>query len=279
MHYFQSLCGATELCELEGLQITKYDMTISNIIREALKRSSGQHKCYKDHCFAVVLYSICYLIISPCSYWYSNTLDAIIKNRSQLNNSMHSKHCLTSVTQPDSVIIFSNNINLHISEVSHGELSNLTESRISSETLILRNYTGKTGFLMWSSSQSITCIYQQNKKVKQLFSLLTFEDSRSPATKQTKHVRGVNNLVEKINKILFKINRNVRLWNMIYNLFAAHIKLLKLKGNTSRENTEKNMYNSMEPVAKKGFWKTFKENIQLRMLERRKNYFPNAMRD
>ena len=254
-------------------------MTISNIIREALKRSSGQHKCYKDHCFAVVLYSICYLIISPCSYWYSNTLDAIIKNRSQLNNSMHSKHCLTSVTQPDSVIIFSNNINLHISEVSHGELSNLTESRISSETLILRNYTGKTGFLMWSSSQSITCIYQQNKKVKQLFSLLTFEDSRSPATKQTKHVRGVNNLVEKINKILFKINRNVRLWNMIYNLFAAHIKLLKLKGNTSRENTEKNMYNSMEPVAKKGFWKTFKENIQLRMLERRKNYFPNAMRD
>ena len=35
----------------------------------------------------------------------------------------------------------------------------------------------------------------------------------------------------------------------------------------------------MEPVAKKGFWKTFKENIQLRMLERRKNYFPNAKRD
>ena len=98
MHYFQSLCGATELCELKGLQITKYDMTISNIIREVLKRSSGQHKCYKDHCFAVVLYSICYLIISPCSYWYPNTLDAIIENRSQLNNSMHSKHCLTSVT-------------------------------------------------------------------------------------------------------------------------------------------------------------------------------------
>ena len=33
-------------------------MTISNIIREVLKRSSGQHKCYKDHCFAVVLYSV-----------------------------------------------------------------------------------------------------------------------------------------------------------------------------------------------------------------------------
>ena len=41
--------------------------------------------------------------------------------------------------------------------------------------------------------------------------------------------------------ILFKINRNVRLWNMICNLFAVHVKLLKLKGNASWENTEKNI--------------------------------------
>ena len=39
------------------------------------------------------------------------------------------------------------------------------------------------------------------------------------------------------------------------------------------------MYDSMEPVAKNGFWKTLKENIQLWMLKRRKNYFPNAMRN
>ena len=81
VHYFQSLYGATDLYELKGLQITKYDMAISNNVREVLKRSSGQHKCYKDHCFAVVLYSLCYLIILPCSYWNSNTLDAIIENQ------------------------------------------------------------------------------------------------------------------------------------------------------------------------------------------------------
>ena len=84
---------------------------------------------------------------------------------------MHSKHCLTSVTLPDSVTIFGTNINVHIDEVDDGELGNLTESRISLETLILRNHT--------------------------------------------------------------KIKRNVRLWNMIYNLSAVHLKLLKLKGNTS----------------------------------------------
>ena len=85
---------------------------------------------------------------------------------------------------------------------------------------------------MWISSYCIACIYQQNTIVKQLFSPLTYEDSHSPAMKQTIHICGVDNLVEEINNILFKINRNVRLWNMIYNLFAVHIKLLKLKGNT-----------------------------------------------
>ena len=81
VYYFQSLYGATDLYELKGLQITKYAMAISNNVREVLKRSSGQHKCYKDHCFAVVLYSLCYLIILPRSYWNSNTLDAIIENQ------------------------------------------------------------------------------------------------------------------------------------------------------------------------------------------------------
>ena len=148
---------------------------------------------------------------------------------------MQSKYCLTSVTLPDSVTIFGTNINVHVNEVSQRELSNLTESRISLEALILRVHTGKTSFLMWISSHCIAFISQQNTKVKQLFSLLTYEDSHSPAMKQTIHIRGVDYLVEEINKInvLFKIIRNVRLWNMIYNLFAVHVKLLKLKGNAS----------------------------------------------
>ena len=46
---------------------------------------------------------------------------------------------------------------------------------------------------------------------------------------------------------------------MIYNLSAVHVKLLKLKGNTSLENTEKkHMYDSMEPVARKRFLEDIK---------------------
>ena len=59
------------------------------------------------------------------------------------------------------------------------------------------------------------------------------QSGHSPAMKQTKHIRGVNNLVEEINNIIKEKERNVRLWNMIYNSFAFHVKLLKLKGNAS----------------------------------------------
>ena len=77
------------------------------------------------------------------------------------------------------------------------------------------------------------CYNYQDTKVKQLSPLLIYEDIRSPAMKQTKHIRGVNNLVEEINNIIKEKERNVRLWNMIYNSFDSHVKLLKLKGNAS----------------------------------------------
>ena len=61
---------------------------------------------------------------------------------------MQSKNYLTAVTLPDLVTIFGTNINVHVNEVSHRELSNLTKSKRSLETLILRNHTEKTGFIM-----------------------------------------------------------------------------------------------------------------------------------
>ena len=38
VHHFQSLYGATDLYELIVLQITKYDVAISNNVKEVLKR-------------------------------------------------------------------------------------------------------------------------------------------------------------------------------------------------------------------------------------------------
>ena len=162
---------------------------------------------------------------------------------------MQSKHCLTSITLPNSVTIFGTDINAHVNEVSHGEISNLTESRISLETLILRNHTGKTGFLMWISSYCIACIYQQNTKVKQLFSLQTYEDSHSPAMKQTIHICGVDNLVEEINNI---IQNKQECQTMEYDIqfICCSCKITEIeRKHIMRKHRKKHMYDSMEPVA------------------------------
>ena len=127
----------------------------------------------KNHyCFEIALYSICYSIISPCGYWNSNTLDAIIRNVTRLNNAMQSEHYSTSIYIRNSVIIFGIKINIDVDKLSHRKLNELPKSRISLKTLILRN-NGKTEFLMCISSYCAACIYQQNTTVR-LFSLLTW---------------------------------------------------------------------------------------------------------
>ena len=161
---------------------------------------------------------------------------------------MQSKHWLTSVTLPDSVTIFSTNINIHVNEVSHRELSNLTESRTSLETLILRNHSGKTGYLMWILSYCITCIYQQNTKVKQLFSLLTYEDSHSPAIKQTIHIHGVDNLVEEINIIQNKQECQTMEYDIQFICCSYKITEIERK-HIMRKHRKKHTYDSMEPIA------------------------------
>ena len=160
---FQSLYGVTDVYELKGLHITKYDMAASNSVKDVLNTPSDQHNCLKNHhCFAIALYS--------------------------------------SICFPNSVTIFGIKINVDVDKLSHGKLAKLSESRISLKTLILRN-NGKTGFLMWISSYCAACIYQQNTSGR-LFSLLTYEDGNSPAMKHIKHISGVNKLVEAINDII-----------------------------------------------------------------------------
>ena len=115
---------------------------------------------------------------------------------------MHSKHCLTPVTLPDGVTIFGTKINVHGNEVSHRELSNLTERRISLETLILRTTLGKQAFNVdFKLLYSLYLSTKYKSKVIVFSSDIWRQSGHSPAMKQTKHIRGVNNLVEEINNV------------------------------------------------------------------------------
>ena len=264
VQYFQSLYGGTDVYELKGLKIRiyQYDMAIDTNVKDALN-TSDQHICFKKHCFAIALYSICYSIISPCSYWNSNTLGAIIQNGSQLNKTMGSEHHLTSLKIPETVTIFGTNINVTLKEVYQGQLSDLTESRISLETLILRNQSGKTGFLMWISSHCIACIYQQNTKVKQLFSLVTYEDRDAPVMKHIKHISGVNKLVEAIKNSIQNEQQQESIYYDIQFICCFCDITENERKSIMRKHRKKHMYDSMEPVEKKRFVEEIKKKKRI----------------
>ena len=103
---------------------------------------------------------------------------------------------------------------------------------------------------MWISSYCIACIYQQNTKVKQLFSLLTYEDSHSPTMKQTIHIRGVDNQVEEINNI---IQNKQECQTMEYDIqfICSSCEITEIERKRIKNTEKKPMYDSMEPVANK----------------------------
>ena len=110
---------------------------------------------------------------------------------------------------------------------------------------------------MWISSHCIACFYQQNTKVKQLFSLLRYEDSHSTAMKQNIHIRGVDNLVEEINFIQNKQECQTMEYDIQFICCSCKITEIERK-HMMRKRRKKNLYDSMEPVTKKRFLEDIK---------------------
>ena len=131
---------------------------------------------------------------------------------------------------------------------------------------------------MWISSHCIACIYQQNTKVKQLFSLLRYEDSHSTAMKQNIHIRGVDNLVEEINFIQNKQECQTMEYDIQFICCSRKITEIERK-HMIRKRRKKHLYDSMEPVAKKRFLEDMKRKYSTMDARKKINYFPNPMRN
>ena len=102
------------------------------------------------------------------------------------------------------------------------------------------------------------CYNYQDTKVKQLSPLLIYEDIRSPAKKQTKHIRGVNNLVEEMNNIIKeKEGMSDYEYDIQFICFSCKITEIERK-RIVRQHRKKHMYDSMEPVVQKRFQEDIK---------------------
>ena len=85
-------------------------------------------------------------------------------------------------------------------------------------------------------------------KSKETVSLLTYEDSHSPAMKQTIHINGVDNLVEESN--IFQNKQECQTMEYDKQLLCCSCKITEIeRKHIMRKHRKKHMYDSMEPVA------------------------------
>ena len=95
-----------------------------------------------------------------------------------------------------------------------------------------------------------------------------------------KYLLFVDKLVEEINNII-QNKRECQTMEYDIQFICCSCKITEIeRKHIMRKHRKKNIcMTAWNLLPKKGFWKTLKENIQLWMLKRRKNYFPNAMRN
>ena len=118
-------------------------------------------------------------VTNPCGKWTSGTLSAlVISNRNTLYIVMCVKRHIMPVDLPQSVSISGAEIHLTVWAVSTGVLCcNLAESKSVLKMCISKHCHEVTGFLLWIGTYCISCVVQQRSRVKDLFSLVGYDDS------------------------------------------------------------------------------------------------------
>ena len=190
VHYFQSIHN-NDVFEVKGLQI--------NAVQDSILDQNHAHVIthFSLSC-AVAIYSLYYAIMKPCGYWNTNTLLTIVDNGKRLHDNL----CMTSFMQlpdfPKTVHVCGAEVSLELlSDCFEGLLSDSVHSKSILQDIIIKN-SDYTGFVMWFSGYCISCIFKPTKKSKYLYSLLNFNQSRTPPIQYTKNINGTSFLVEVI---------------------------------------------------------------------------------
>ena len=117
-------------------------------------------------------------VVNPCGYWTSGTLSALVRNRNTLYNVMGVKRHIIPVDPPQSVSISGAETNLTVRAVRTGVICcNLAESKSVLKICISKHCHEVTGYLLWIGTYCISCVVQQRSRVKDLFSLVGYDDS------------------------------------------------------------------------------------------------------
>ena len=175
VEYFKDLYQSNILFELRGVKFTceQFQQISTNLQAVDISELSFS-KCpsLTNNTFnasgqscAICLYSICFSIISSCSYWNDSTLQAVAKHgilayEEALNNGNE----ISCNYLPQVMIIYGANIDVVLDSRYQGNLCiNSVSSKIALEKMIIDNTKENTGFLIWLSNICLACIFQHSR--------------------------------------------------------------------------------------------------------------------
>ena len=112
-------------------------------------------------CYAICFYCICFSVIKPCIYWNDLALNAIAEHGNFFYQAtLNDGRKFTCDKLPSTVNIYGANVDVVFGTEQQGTFSPTSISnKLVLERLILDNATENTGFLLWTSSCCLSCIF------------------------------------------------------------------------------------------------------------------------
>ena len=154
---------------------------------------------------------------------------------------------------PESVSISGAEIKVTVCGISNGVLCyNLAESKSLLKMCISKHCHEVTGFLLWIGTYCISCVVQQTIRIKDLFSLVVYDDSCVGEIRHVKSIKGVQSLVEEICKVTeSKLNFESVRYEIQFLLCSCNIESSERKKIARKHRYSSFEYCEMEPVKKK----------------------------
>ena len=112
-------------------------------------------------CYAICFYCICFSVIKLCSYWKDLALNAIAEHGNFFYQAtLNDGRKFTCDKLPSTINIYGANVDVVFGTEQQGTFSPTSISnKLVLERLILDNATENTGFLLWTSSCCLSCIF------------------------------------------------------------------------------------------------------------------------
>ena len=283
--YFQSLYSENSQFELRGINIEEVQANVdqnldNNITNSDLSCDTTQEyksadiSCFCRQCCAISLYSICYSVIKPCTYWDSNTVSAVVYFGTTLYNNTG---IYMSSDIPRKVEICGTEMHVKLQANIQGVVNDKTESKLNIESLICHT-NENTGFLIWLGDYCMSCIFQRTSIKDMSYSILAYDDGDSSPTSAVHFVKNIKDKHTLVDAIFNLANTKIKdeILNYEIQFLSCSSELTNCKRIRIMKNHSRNYINEITaPAVKKQKLKTKQMKYKTMAQEKKQKILQN----